>query len=104
MKKKKRLNDEEIIIGIIKEIEDNDDSDIAILAEGEYYIVEMNKQGKKLLNEIENKVEATGSIQIDPDGTNRIAVSSFEVFEPEDDFVDSDDYYTDDDYDAEDRW
>ena len=77
---------------------------MAILADGEYYIVEMNKQGKKLLDEIESKVEITGTISTDIDGTNGITVNYFEVFEPEDDFVDDYDYYNDADSEDEDNW
>ena len=104
MKKTIILNQEETIIGIIKEIDDNDNSAIAILVDGEYYIVEMNKQGKKLLDEIESKVEATGSIKTDPDGINRITVNYFEVFEPEDDFFDDYGYGNDDVCEDEDNW
>ena len=104
MKKTLILNQEEIIIGIIKEIDDDDISAIAILADGEYYIVEMNKQGKKLLDEIESKVEATGSIKTDPDGTHRITINFFEVFEPEDDFFDDYDHGNNDYCEDEDNW
>ena len=104
MKKTKTLNMEETIIGVVKEIDDDDNSAIAILADGEYYIVDMNKKGKKLLDEIESKVEATGSIKTDPDGIHRIAVNYFEVFEPEDDFADDYDYDNDDYGIDEDNW
>lgn len=104
MKKTKILNAEETIIGIIKEIDDDENSAIAILADGEFYIVDMNKQGKKLLDEIESKVEATGFIKTDPEGINRITVTYFDVFEPEDDFADDYDYDNDDYGIDEDNW
>lgn len=104
MKKKGSLNQEETVIGIIKEIDDDDNPALAILVDGEYYIVEMNKQGEKLLDEIESKVEVTGTIKTDPDGICRITVNHFEVFEPEDEFPDDYDYGKDDYFIDEDNW
>jgi NurA-like 5'-3' nuclease len=104
MKKTLILNQEETIRGIIKEIDDDENSAIAILADGEYYIVEMNKQGKKLLDEIESKVEATGSIKTDPDGTNRITVNYFEVLDAEDDIFDDQDRSNDNCCEDEENW
>ena len=96
MKKYKILNQEKTIFGIIKEIDDDDNSAVAIVTDGDHYIVKMNKLGKKLLYEIDCRVEVTGSIKSDPDGTNRITVNSFKVFDPEDDFPDGYDYDYDD--------
>jgi hypothetical protein len=104
MKKIKILNQEETIKGFIKEIDDNNSSALAILTDDGYYIVRMNQRGKLLLNETGSKVEASGYIETDINGTNRIIVNQFEVFEPEDDFLNYDDYMIDD-YDTDwDNW
>jgi len=98
MKKAKKPGKEITIFGIIEEIENDDDSiGLIIETDEEDYIVEMDKKGKELLDEIDINIEATGVVTKGEDGVNHITISSFELFEPDDDFDDDDFDYQDDD-------
>ncbi len=100
MKKAKKSGKEVTIFGILEEIENDDDSIGLILAtDEEDYIVELDKKGKELLDEIDKDVEVTGIVTKNEDGVKHITISSFEVFEPDDDFDDDDFDYPDDDDD-----
>ena len=48
-------------------------------------MVPLNDEGKNLLYEVGNKVEATGSISRTKDGLRRIDVTNYEVFEMDED-------------------
>ena len=76
------------IIGFVREIEDNRKSHrVGIAAGDQIYAVKLNEEGKSLLYEVGNKVEATGIITKTRDGHCRIDVSGYEVYEmDEEDF------------------
>jgi vacuolar-type H+-ATPase subunit E/Vma4 len=76
------------IIGFVKEIDNNWKSGrIGISAGNEFFAVKANEEGKNLLYEVGNKVEATGIISRTKDGRLQINVTGYEVFEmDEDDF------------------
>jgi hypothetical protein len=81
-KKPKENNKEIMIIGIVREIEDKRQSfRVGIATENEIYLVKLNGEGKNLLYEVGNKVEATGIITRTKDGLCRIDVSGYEVYE-----------------------
>jgi hypothetical protein len=81
-KKPKENNKEMMIIGIVREIEDKRQSfRVGIATENEIYLVKLNGEGKNLLYEVGNKVEATGIITRTKDGLCRIDVSGYEVYE-----------------------
>ena len=88
------------IIGYVGETEDDDAVRLTILSDEEDYIVEMNKQGKKLLQALDCEVRASGRIQRNRDGGNMIAITKFEIidddYEDYEDDEDDDDSYDDD--------
>ena len=100
MKKAKKPGKKVTIFGILEEIENDDDSiGLVIATDEEDYIVEMDKKGKELLDEIDRDIEATGVVTKDEDGVNHITLSSFELFEPDDEFDDDEFDYQDDEDD-----
>lgn len=98
-KEQKENNKEIMIIGIVREIEDKRNSfRVGISTENEIYVVKLNEEGKNLLYEVGNKVEATGNITKTKDGHRRIDVTGYEVYEmDEEDLeefgIDSDYYF-----------
>jgi len=99
MKKTKQTGKEITIAGVVEEYEDEDGiSGLIIGTDDDDYVVELNKQGKKLFQEIDMDVEVTGFVTKNGDGTKRINVTKFEVFEADDD-DDDDEFYNDDDDD-----
>ena len=87
MGKERRESNEEItLIGFVKEFEDNLKSyRVGIATENGSYLVRMNEEGKNLQYEVGNKVEATGIITRAKDGSRRIGVTGYEVFEMDED-------------------
>jgi hypothetical protein len=83
MEKEKNKNHKEVmIIGIVREIENIKNSyRVGIATGNETYVVKLNEEGKNLLYEVGNKVEATGIITKTKDGICRIDVSGYEVYE-----------------------
>ena len=98
-KELKKNNKEIMIIGMVREIEDRRNSfRVGIATENEIYEVKLTEEGKNLLYEVGNKVEATGIITMSKDGRCRMDVSGYEVYEmDEEDLeefgVDSDYYF-----------
>jgi hypothetical protein len=92
-------HNEVTIIGFVREIQDRGKSyRVGIAVGDEIYMVTLNEEGKNLLYEVGNKVEATGFISKTKNGLCRIDVSVYEVYEmDEDDLeefgVDSDYYF-----------
>jgi hypothetical protein len=91
----KKANKLETIVGFVEETDEDDVVGVIISTDEEPYIVEMNKQGKRLLQEVGSEVEATGEVTRDKDGNKTISIRGYEVFEDEDE---------DDDYDEDDRF
>ena len=114
MKKAKHTGKEVTIVGVVEEIEDESGSGVIIATDEDDYLVEFNKQGKRLSQEVDMDVEVTGIVTKDEEGTKRISVTKFEVLESDDDDEiyygdDDDDLYDDDEpYDDDDddkrRW
>lgn len=78
----KENNKETMIIGIVRELEDRRNPfRVGIKTENEIFMVKLNKEGKNLLYEVGNKVEATGIINRRKDGRSQIEVSGYEVYE-----------------------
>ena len=107
----KKEDKTETIIGYVGETEDDDIVRLTILTDDEDYVVEMNKQGRKLLQELDSEVEATGVIKRNRDGSNIITITKFQViddtYDDEDEYDDDDDddyYDDDDDPDDRDEW
>jgi hypothetical protein len=96
MKKAKHTGKEITIIGVVEEIEDESGDGVIIATDDDDYVVELNKQGKRLSQEVDMDVEVTGIVTKDGDGTKRISVTKFEVLESDDD-DDDEIYYGDDD-------
>lgn len=101
MKKNKKAGKEMTVVGFVREIEDDDDVlGLEISTDEDDYVVELNKEGKKLFDLVDRDIEATGIVTEDEDGLARITISSFEVLETEDDYDDEDDdRFLDDRYD-----
>jgi hypothetical protein len=96
MKKAKQTGKEVTIVGVVEEIEDEEgNSALIISADDDDYEVELNKQGKRLFQEVDMDVEVTGFVTRNDDGAKRITVTGFDVLDDYDD----DDYDDDDDDD-----
>ena len=111
MKKAKHTTKEITIVGVVEEYEEGEDTGLIIATDDDDYVVELNKQGKRLFQEVGMDVEATGFVTKNGDGTKQITVTKFEVFDSDDDdedelFYDDDDdeIYDDDDDDDIRRW
>jgi hypothetical protein len=115
MKKAKNTGKEITIVGVVAENEEENGTGVIIATDDDDYVVELNKQGKRLSQEIDMDVEVTGIVTKSEDGTKRITVTKFEVLESDDDdddelyYGDEDDESYDDDepYDDDDdtrRW
>jgi hypothetical protein len=86
------MNKQITVVGIVKEIGGNwRFPGVSIVTENQKYVVTMNPAGKDLLYEVGNKVEVTGIITEMKDGTRRISITGYKVFEMEDDVYD---YYS----------
>ncbi|MBU0768676.1 MAG: hypothetical protein KJ687_06270 [Proteobacteria bacterium] len=102
MKKAKHTGKEITIVGVVEEHEEEEGGTGLIIAtDDDDYVVELNKQGKRLSQEVDMDVEVTGLVTKNGDGTKRITVTKFEVLESDDD--DDDETYDDDDDDTR-RW
>jgi hypothetical protein len=78
----KEVHKETTIIGFVREINGHPKSyRVGIAAGDQIYVVKLNEEGKNLLYEVGNKVEATGIITKTKDGCCRIDVSGYEVYE-----------------------
>jgi hypothetical protein len=98
MKKAKNTGKEITIIGVVEENEEEGGTGLIIATDDDDYVVELNKQGKRLSQEVDMDVEVTGIVTKGEDGTKRITVTKFEVLESDDDDEDEDEeYYGDDD-------
>jgi len=93
----KKGNKAHIIVGYVGETEDEDIIRLTIFSGEEEYLVEMNKQGKKLLQALDSEIKATGEITEDRDGRNMIRIAKFEIID--DDY--NDEYFDDENYDDE---
>lgn len=93
MKKAKKPQKEVTLVGFVSPIEEDDTVvGIEISTDDDNYLVELNKQGKKLFNHLDEDVEVKGIVTKDEDDNYKITVNSFEVLETEDDEIDNDDY------------
>ncbi|MBW2406288.1 MAG: hypothetical protein JRE92_01215 [Deltaproteobacteria bacterium] len=110
MKKAKHTGKEVTIVGVVEEYEEEGRIGIVIATDDDDYVVELNKQGKRLSQEIDTDVEVTGYVTKNSDGTKRITVTKFDILDFDDDeddiFYDDDEddrYDEDDPYDDDDR-
>jgi len=97
MAKPSKRNRPVTIVGYIDPIDKND-QEAGIIISTEYdeeYLVDLNKQGRNLLDLIGEKVKAQGAVTQTKDGENRISVAKFEVLDYEETYAD-DAYYQDD--------
>ncbi|MFH1351681.1 MAG: hypothetical protein ABII26_12220 [Pseudomonadota bacterium] len=89
--RKKKPEKEVTLIGYIEANEwDHDDDGIAIGISTieDDYLVEQNSFGQELLDFIDEKVEVTGILKEDKDGTKRIRVTVYEILESYEDYWD----------------
>ncbi len=93
----KKGNKANTIVGYVGETEDEDSIRLTIFSGEEEYLVEMNKQGKKLLQALDSEIKATGEITEDRDGRSMIRIAKFEIID--DDY--NDEYFDDENYDDE---
>ena len=81
------------IVGIVREIKDNRKSyRVGIAAGNEIYPVQLNEEGKNLLYEVGNKIEATGIVSRSKNGDRRITVTGYKVYEMAEDDPEEFDY------------
>jgi len=67
------------LIGFVDPLDDDDDNTgVKISTDEDEYIVEMNRTGKKLLNMIDEEIEATGSVSLDSTGAKIFSVTSYD--------------------------
>jgi hypothetical protein len=101
MQKMKKTSEKETTVnGFVEETElDNGDTGIQLVGEDYNYQVVMDRQGKKLLNYIDEEVTATGVVG-KVKGERHITISHFQVLDDyEDEEEEDDDYYDDDEQD-----
>jgi hypothetical protein len=96
-KKRKNITKEMTITGFVEDFDSIEDGIGILIAadDDENYVVEPNKNGKKLSSFLDERVKVTGLVTKQRDGLKYINVSSFKVFE------DTEDY---DDHDEDDRF
>ena len=83
MAKPNKRNKPETIVGYVDPI-DEDDHDAGIIIsteDNEEYLVDLNKQGRKLLDLIGEEVKVHGAVTQTEGGENRISVTKFEVLD-----------------------
>ncbi|MDZ7580077.1 MAG: hypothetical protein U5R30_05500 [Deltaproteobacteria bacterium] len=84
MKREKDSREEITLIGFVDPLDDDDDNTgVKISTDEDEYIVEMNRTGKKLLNMIDEEIQATGRVSVDSNGTktsNKKALASRAVW------------------------
>ncbi|MFZ0131366.1 MAG: hypothetical protein WAK95_02410 [Desulfobacterales bacterium] len=79
MKHHKDSRAEVTLIGFVDPLDDDDDNTgVKISTDEDEYIVEMNRTGKKLLNMIDEEIEATGSVSLDSTGAKIFSVTSYD--------------------------
>ncbi len=67
------------LVGFVDPLDDDDDtSGVKISTDRDEYIVEMNRTGKKLLNMIDQEIEATGRVSLDSNGAKIFSVTSYD--------------------------
>lgn len=106
MKKKRREKEVHIIGYVISTGQDFNDltSAISFETEDDEYFVEDNKLGEELFDLVDDKVEVTGMVKEDEDGTKWIRITSYEVLESEyvnTDYEDYEDYELEEDDEEE---
>jgi hypothetical protein len=91
-KKRKNIAKEMTITGFVEEFDSIEDGTGILISadDDENYVVEPNKNGKKLASFLDEKVKVTGLVTKDRDGLKYINVSSFDVFEDSEDYYDRD--------------
>ena len=86
MSQKTNGKNESTIVGYVDLIDATDgESGVVISTDKDQYIVEMNKQGRRLLNWVDEEVQATGSIMEDDEGNKHISIRSVGIIEYEQD-------------------
>ncbi|MFZ1955173.1 MAG: hypothetical protein WAU34_06740 [Desulfobacterales bacterium] len=79
MKRKKDSREEITLIGFVDPLDDDDDNTgVKISTDNDEYIVEMNLTGKKLLNMIDEEIQATGRVSLDSNGAKIFDVTNFD--------------------------
>jgi hypothetical protein len=79
MKREKDSREEITLIGFVDPLDDDDDNTgVKISTDEDEYIVEMNRTGKKLLNMIDEEIQATGRVSVDSNGTKTFDVKTFD--------------------------
>ena len=98
-KMRKSMTKEMKITGIVEEFDSIQDGVGILIAadDEENYVVEPNKNGKKLSSFLDERVKVTGLVSKDRDGLKYISVSTFDIFEDTEDYYDRDDDRFDDD-------
>ncbi len=99
MAKTNKGNTPVTIVGYVDHI-DEDDPEAGIIISTEddkTYLVELNRQGRRLLNLIGEQVKAKGTVTQTEDGENRIFINKLDVLEWEETYED-DPYDEPDDY------
>jgi len=101
MGKKTNLKNKTITITGFVDPVDEDDSESGVVIStdnDEEYLVDQNKQGRRLLNLLGERIKAEGTVTRTEDGENQISITAFEVLEYEetsedDDYSEPDTYF-----------
>ena len=99
-KKETHKNKTVTIVGYVDPV-DEDDSEAGVVIStdnDEEYLVDPNKQGRRLLNLLGEKIRAQGTVAQTEDGENQISITAFEVLEyqetsEDDDYSEPDTYF-----------
>jgi hypothetical protein len=100
MPKVKKSNPKEIsITGVVEELElDDDDIGLQIVSPARTYRVVMDKQGRKLLDYVDEEVEATGIIAKTEDATE-IKIARFHLVDEDEEEEEEEETWSDGDDD-----
>ena len=105
---KMKTPSEVTVIGVVTAAEWDDDDNVTAVYlntdDDESYFVEPNREGRKLLTQLDHLVEARGRVH-DHDGELVLAITGFDMLDEDelgaDDFEDGD--FADDDFDERER-
>ena len=89
-----KINEPVTLVGYIDPVKQTNNEAGIILTtnNAETFIVELNKEGRRLMNLIDEKVQVTGTVTKTKGGKKQISVTTFNVIEYKETFEDDEEY------------